>query len=217
MKELFTEIKYIFWDWNGTLLNDTEACLASMNGILSRKKMPLVTLERYKEIFTFPVIDYYKTLGFKFDEESFEDLSVEFIDGYQTNNHLIQIAGGAIEILDKFRLLGLKQVIVSAMRQDMLEEQVEENRLRNYFDAIHGIDHIYADNKAHLAEKFIEKNKLNPSEILFIGDTLHDWEVADSLNLKTILVSSGHQNRKILQSSTAIIFNNLSDVLSIVE
>lgn len=217
MKNFTSEISHVFWDWNGTLLNDTDACIASMNNILSRRDMPEISIHRYKDIFTFPVIDYYKELGFDFRDESFEDLSVEFIEGYQSKAHLNKIADGALEILKKIQSLGIKQVIVSAMRQDMLLQQVEENGLTSFFDAIHGIDHIYADNKAHLAEKYLADNNIDDQKVVFIGDTLHDWEVADSLKLQTILVSSGHQSNKILQQSTAVICNNLPDVLSLMQ
>ena len=179
--------------------------------------MPLLNSQRYKEIFIFPVINYYKTLGFDFQEESFEDLSVEFINGYQLFSDLIKLTDGVVEVLEMFKKSGIKQVIVSAMRHDMLLQQVKENGLLKYFDAIHGIEHIYADSKVHITEKFISKNHLDPNRILFIGDTLHDWEVAGAVGVKSVLVASGHQSLRKLKTTSATICNNLPDVLSIVK
>ena len=72
----------IFWDWNGTLLDDALTCMNTMSQMLARRRMPLLNLELYKEVFSFPVIEYYQKIGFDFNRESFENLSIEFIDAY---------------------------------------------------------------------------------------------------------------------------------------
>ena len=65
-------IKHVIWDWNGTLLDDAWLCVDVMNGMLSKRGLPLITLEIYRNIFDFPVRDYYLKLGYDFDNESFE-------------------------------------------------------------------------------------------------------------------------------------------------
>ena len=75
--------KLVIWDWNGTLLNDVDVCVEAMNVMLSKRKMRLINHSVYKNTFTFPVRDYYKALGYNFNETSFEDLSIEYIDLYK--------------------------------------------------------------------------------------------------------------------------------------
>ena len=36
--------KNIVWDWNGTLLNDLEVGVTTLNDMLERRKLPLLTL-----------------------------------------------------------------------------------------------------------------------------------------------------------------------------
>ena len=50
--------QHIIWDWNGTLLNDVKLCADIMNNLLKTRSLPTITLEKYREIFTFPVKDY---------------------------------------------------------------------------------------------------------------------------------------------------------------
>ena len=47
--------KIILWDWNGTLLNDMDACISSMNDLLKKKDIETVDYSRNRDIFTFPV------------------------------------------------------------------------------------------------------------------------------------------------------------------
>ena len=48
-----------------------------MNKILKKRNLPRIDLKKYREIFDFPVTEYYSKLGFDFSEESFEELAVE--------------------------------------------------------------------------------------------------------------------------------------------
>ncbi len=62
----------IVWDWNGTLLNDVDLCFSCINRLLvSHDLKPLDTLSQYREVFTFPIEDYYKRVGFDFDKIPF--------------------------------------------------------------------------------------------------------------------------------------------------
>ena len=43
-------MKYIIWDWNGTLLDDVALCIDVMNGMLRRRGLSPLTPGRYREI-----------------------------------------------------------------------------------------------------------------------------------------------------------------------
>jgi phosphoglycolate phosphatase len=62
----------IIWDWNGTLLNDVEVAINSINRLLYDRNLVPLTLERYLDVFTFPVQDYYEVIGFDLINEPFE-------------------------------------------------------------------------------------------------------------------------------------------------
>jgi len=64
-------LKHIIWDWNGTILDDRWLTIAAMNSVLARRNMDEITEDQYLQVFTFPVIEYYRRLGFKFEKEPF--------------------------------------------------------------------------------------------------------------------------------------------------
>lgn len=186
--------KLIIWDWNGTLLNDIEACINSMNRMLTIRNKNTIDKKTYLDIFTFPVQNYYKSLGFDFNEKSFEELSVEYIRLYSeySKNALLQI--GAVDALELFKINGYKQIIVSASEQKSLEWQIQNRQISHYFDSILGLNNIYAHSKLDNALLFIEKTKTSAEQIIFVGDTYHDFEVASAIGCDCVLVKNGHQN-----------------------
>lgn len=208
--------KLIIWDWNGTLLDDMNACISSMNLLLKKRNIPHVNHEKYRNIFSFPVKEYYVKLGFDLNTESFEELSGEYISLYKEESKRSSLQIGAIKVLDYFKMKNFKQIIISAMEQDSLENQVRENEIYHYFKNIIGLNNIYAKSKIEIAKDFFNNNnKLTNEENCFlIGDTYHDYEVSMALNCKCILVNNGHQDlSRFKMNENVKIINNLLEII----
>ncbi|MBE0701137.1 MAG: HAD family hydrolase, partial [Acholeplasmataceae bacterium] len=74
---------------------------------------------------------------------------------------------------------------------------------------------VYAKSKIAVAKDFIEKELINPKEILMIGDTLHDAEVAFELGCDVVLFTKGHQHKERLKKYRNI--DNFRELVSIIK
>ncbi len=201
---------YVVWDWNGTLLDDVEVCLAVMDGMLVRRGLPpMGDVARYRDIFTFPVRDYYALAGLDLDKEPFEGPAEEFMRGYRRRSAGCALMAGAAEVLDALDALGAVQVLVSASRQDDLERQVAERGLTGRFRAVLGMADDLGQGKAGLAAGYLAENGIDPAEAVFIGDTVHDWEQARQLGCRCVLIANGHQSRARLAATGAAVLEDI--------
>ena len=202
--------RHIIWDWNGTLLDDLDLCIDVMNGILGHRSLPLLDRARYHRLFDFPVRAYYERLGFDFARDSFEELSVEFISAYDARRWECRLQPGAQTILGSLQSAGVTQSVLSADRQETLQEIVGHFGLTPRFKRILGLDNIYAHSKAELGRNWVAELGLPPSEILLIGDTLHDLDVARAIGVNWVLVACGHHPEARLRSRTDRVLADLS-------
>ncbi len=207
-------IRTLIWDWNGTLLDDIDLCVETINVLLSKRELPLLNSYKYKEVFTFPVKDYYAEIGFNFEKEPFEIPAGEYTDQYNSEVMNCSLHRGAAEILRHFQLAGKQQVILSAMEQLALMRTLEKNQIVHFFDEISGLDNHYAHSKIDNGKVLIEKMKLNPAETCLIGDTIHDFEVARELGCSCILIANGHQSEKRLTETGCTILNDITELLN---
>ena len=191
---MFNHESIIIWDWNGTLLNDVSICIDIMNEILGRRGLNKLTRKKYQQIFRFPVIEYYRQLGFDFKSDSFENLSIEFIDAYSRKLKEAKLFKHSMDILGEFKSRNYSQVIISAMKQANLEDSLRDKGVRDFFEHVIGLDDHYAESKIDFAVGFISRNKIYAGKAILIGDTTHDFEVARALGCKCLLVASGHQS-----------------------
>ena len=75
---------HIAWDFNGTILNDLDASLSAANALLAQYSLPtLPDLNAYREVFGFPVINYYRRIGFDFDRIPYSVLAPEWVAYYK--------------------------------------------------------------------------------------------------------------------------------------
>ncbi len=202
----------IIWDWNGTLLNDVQMCVDCMNVLLEKRHLPRLSLETYRSVFNFPVRDYYEEIGFDFSREDFGIPAKEFMDLYHRFLPETLLFPCAEEVLEYFKKEGYRQLVLSAMEHNSLMKTLEERDILDYFDAVSGIDNIYAGSKQEMARAFLNRLGLNSLDMVLVGDTLHDREVAQVLGIDYLLVAAGHQSKSRLLEKTDKVVDLLSEV-----
>jgi len=206
-------IKHVFFDFNGTIIDDLNLCYDLLNEFLQEQGKEKISLERYKDIFRFPIKEYYKLAGIDFNIESYESLSIKFIKKYQPASLNCGLYDAVIPTLEKLNELGIKCYIISASEKNNLIEQCQSYDIVKYFVDILGIENIHAKSKVDIAVNYINEKNINKDEVLFIGDTLHDVEVAKAMGVKPLLVSCGHQSVKVLKNANVKIYDDVSGVL----
>ena len=205
---------HIIWDWNGTLFDDAWLCVEIMNGMLIRRNLPRITPQRYEDIFSFPVSEYYRALGFDFYDEPFERLSDEFMGHYNRRQWECGLRDETREVLMLGRRRGITQSILSAMKQETLNEMMAHFKLRDYFTDIVGLLDHHAFGKLDVAEEWLDAQSLDRQRVLLIGDTTHDYQVAQTLRVACWHIYGGHHSRARLAVSGTRIMESLLDVYS---
>lgn len=207
--------RHICWDWNGTLLDDVEACVDAINRMMSRRALGALCVTRYRDIFSFPVQEYYRRLGFVLEEECWEEMAREFHEFY-LGVHPPTLHEQVPEILSFVQEAGVGMSILSACERRLLTEMVEAFGLSDYFDHINGLDDLYARSKLAQGRQLVGQLALASEEVLLVGDTLHDAEVADELGCDCLLVSRGHQSADRLRQTNHTVLDQLGAVLAFV-
>ncbi|WP_346855208.1 HAD hydrolase-like protein [uncultured Draconibacterium sp.] len=202
----------IIWDWNGTLLNDLDFCITTINKLLKKRGLNLVTHDSYKAVFSFPVKDYYEAIGFDFEKEDFAIPAREFIDLYNAGVQNCALHTSVNDVLSYFKEKGIRQFVLSAMQEDMLIKTLRHQGIFDYFEGIAGLNDHYAVSKIERGQQLISEFGINKNNSTMLGDTIHDFEVADQLGLDCILIADGHQSEERLQKTGVKVISELKDL-----
>ena len=207
------QFKSIIWDWNGTLLNDLDFCISVINVLLKKRNLPLLNRNSYKEVFSFPVKDYYQAVGFDFTKEDFSVPAKEFIDLYDSRVKNCSLHHSTIEILTYFKEKRIRQFVLSAMKQNMLQQTLKHNRIFDFFEGVAGLNDHYAVSKIERGEQLISDFNIEKTNTWIVGDTIHDFEVAQRLGIKCVLIADGHQSEERLKSTGSPVIPSLKKLV----
>ncbi|MDR1263672.1 MAG: HAD family hydrolase [Oscillospiraceae bacterium] len=199
----------VIWDWNGTLLDDVDACIDAENTLLKARGMSLISKARYREVFTFPVIEYYRRCGFTFENETFESVANQYNAEYMERSRACGLFGDAIETLERLRGYGLAQILLTASSKDTLREQLKAFDIARYFNAMIAQKDALARGKTESARLLMRERDIDPRGVVLIGDTEHDGEVARALGAACVLVPRGHHGRERLLECGAVVADSL--------
>ena len=204
--------KYIIFDFNGTIIDDVQLCLDLLNEMLVMENLKTFDVESYREIFTFPIIEYYKRAGFTFNNRSFKEMSEWFVKKYQPASFKCNLYPNIREEITSLKERGYKVFLLSASQIDNLLEQTDRFNITHLFDKVLGIDNIEAKSKFDIAKKYFELKKVNMKECLFIGDSTHDYEVGHNLGGDVLLLTYGHQSKRVLSSCNVPLIDSVLEV-----
>lgn len=205
----------LIWDWNGTLLDDAWLSVEVMCQLRQSRGLPPLDGQQYQELFGFPLQEYCVRLGFA--PGDFAALSAEFSYLYEARRLECRLQPGAAQVLEAVAQAGLGQAVLSAYQQSLLTQIVVHYGLQPHFAVVAGLDNPYAEGKAARGRRLLEELGWEPDEVLLVGDTDHDHEVAQALGVGCVLFPSGHQHPRRLQERGAGLVRKLDEVLGLLD
>ena len=203
--------KRLIWDWNGTLLDDVSAAVNALNRMLVSRDAAPITVEHYRRRFGFPVRPFYAELGVDLDKWDWDDICEDFHAFVAAEPQ--QVRPDAVAALGRARELGFSQCVLSALRQDLLENALERNGLRGFFDLVYGVDNLDGASKLDRGRELVAALGPDARDAVLIGDTLHDAEVAKALGVGCVLVSCGHQTPERLAAAGCTVVPSITDAV----
>ncbi len=196
----FDGYDHVIWDWNGTLLDDVALCIDVVSKLLVQHDLPVPSVQQYREIFGFPIADYYARLGFDLSAHSFEDLAHIYIADYASRAHTAPLHDGAADLLAILQGDGKQQSILSASSEAHIHNVIPKHGIDHYFDHMFGIGDHMARSKRARGLELIAASGTDPARTIMVGDTDHDFEVGQAMGVDVLLVAHGHQSYQRLRA-----------------
>lgn len=187
------QIDHVIFDWNGTLIDDIELAVRSVNHVNAACGVDDIDCDVYRAKFCFPIKSFYHRLGCNFETLSFEDTIARYLSLFDAGIRECALQPGARQIITWTRNAGLSASILSASHEDTLRDTLHHHRLDGAFDHVMGLQNTLAQGKLAVAGALDTKLGHPGARALIIGDTVHDVEVAIAFGWQVVIVTRGHQ------------------------
>ena len=203
LREKLLPYQNVIWDWNGTLLEDLDITHQVLCTQLKEYGLPEITRAEYLERFRFPIKDYYGELGFDIGPESFDKINRDFMIYYEALAPQANLFRGTHDFLSDLSGLGKEMYILSLAQHSHLLEIVKKHQIFDFFKDVRGHDDFCGRSKVRLGQRLVAEHNIDPKTTILIGDTDHDYEVAQALGVDVLVIADGHQSYERLERRLA--------------
>jgi len=211
--------RHIVWDWNGTLLDDNQATLISVNSVLAEFGRGPLDLAAWRAAFSRPLTACYERLiGQRLTTQDWARIDVLYHDAYRAELASCGLAVGVPQLLREWRAAGRTQSLLSMWFHDELMSMLGELSLTELFTHVDGLRgaNLGGSKAAHLAEH-LAAVPVDPADVVLIGDVVDDAEAALSVGARCVLVSTGVMDRPRLEAAGVPVADSITEALGLLE
>src|SRR3990167_8155487 len=217
-------IKLVAFDWNGTLIADTQTVVGCTNEQLKVFGNKTIDIKIYRQTFEIPVNKFFENIGLdlKNIEKNYRKSSDIFHHFYEKKVKRCRTRSGTKNILKWLKTQKIKSVIVSNHATERITQQTKRLKIAEYFDTILANDNTHDSYTIKGKEKrlidYLRKKKIVANEVLVVGDTIEEIIIGKDMGAKTVAITNGHSTTSRLKAAKPdYLINNLSEVIKIVK
>lgn len=218
-------IKLVAFDWNGTLLADTNACVKAESKARKYFGYRPTTVKELQKTFDIPIKKYWLEMGMKksFFNKNSDKIQHEFYKHYEPLESHCRSRAGAKKLLLWLQGEKINAVIYSNHKKAHIFKQLRRLKISHLVDGIlarakNDNSHVHFRNKEYKLKKFIDKNNIKPKEIISVGDTIEEIEIGKKLKVHTIALTGGYNSIKRLKAAKPdFIIHNLNQTIQIIK
>ena len=187
-----SKYKLIVFDLDGTLLDTTEGILKSVKETVSHYNLPEIGDEVIQSFIGPPIQNsfekYYGLTG-----KELQEATDYFREVYSQKNLLYaRVYDGIYDLFQFIKINGLVSSVATYKREDYAIKLLKSFQFDDYSDILFGADNFNLLKKNDIIRKCIEKATIKDySEVLMVGDTLHDSVGAEQLGVDFLAVTYG--------------------------
>jgi len=204
-------MRNIVLDWSGTLVDDLEAVLYATNAVFRNYRVPEWTLQQFRAEFELPLSRFYTRF---LPAIPFSEIDDCYHRHFAACRQTVSLLPGAREFLEFSSAAGLQLFVLSTIKPDHFDAQAARFGIKDFFAKTY----LGATDKKKTILSLLEENRLDPSETLLVGDTIHDIEAARHGGVMGIAVRTGFDSaEKLARSDPDAVVRDLVSLRKMIE
>lgn len=179
-------IKYVIFDFDGTLVDSGEIAFKIMNIMAKKhnfKKMDWNEIEIMRKM---PVNERFKYMKMPMIKVPF--YAAEYYSLYKEALPDLNMNRGVEGLIEQLNEFGMKIAVISSNSEYNIRIFLKSKKI-NYIKDILCSHHLFEKDK--IISKFLKRHKLKKDEVIYIGDELRDIKACKKAGIKIIWVDWG--------------------------
>src|SRR5204863_1891183 len=182
--------RLLVFDWDGTIINSASAIAECIRLAAADVGLPVPTKEQASHVIGLGLHDALRHAVPDLRPEHVPEFVERYREHFRASEHTMDLFGGMRELLQSLqgeRILG----IATGKSRRGLDRALDATELRPYFRASRCADETHPKPHPAMLLELMEQLDARREEMLMIGDTSHDLEMARAAGVDAVAVTYG--------------------------
>ncbi len=199
MAKYHLQYPMIAWDWDGTIMNSTPTIVDCLQKACVDLDLDVPSQAIASHVIGLGLHDSLKIILPNLDEGEYPLVVERFRYYYLSQDHELILFQGIAELLQELKDRGHILAVATGKPRHGLDRTLQQHKLTGFFHDTKTADQTRAKPHPQMLLELMENWKMQPSELLMVGDTTHDLKMAKSAGVSAIAVTYGAHPRAELE------------------
>lgn len=206
--------KVIVFDWDGTLMDSEARIVACMQAAIADLEMPVRSVEQIRNIIGLGLRESVVTLFNDLSDAEYRALvdryRYHFLVGDKTPSLLFD---GVVTLLSQLLEKGHFLAVATGKGRQGLDKVLEETDLKSVFHATRCADESFSKPHPQMLLEIMDQLGVEAKDILMVGDTEYDLQMANNAGTAALAVSYGvHSRQRLLDCQPLSCVDTVSEL-----
>lgn len=194
----------IIFDWNGTLLDDTEASVHGANAVMAMFGKEPLSADIFRQHYQVPFVRFYEALGCPDIENNRAAMNKAFFSVHDALVAEVGLRDGAYDLLNALTNVQATSVVLSNYVVSEIDKQAHRFGVRHHFDTILANEDKHGGmirDKKHRIIDYLAICDAQPSCSYIVGDSVEEVEIGRALGFTTIALTGGMSSLERMEAA----------------
>jgi phosphoglycolate phosphatase len=188
--------KYVVFDFDGTLVDSKAVFISAYNQLAGKYRFNKIDEQGIPQLIKLSMRDRMRVLKVPFYK--LPVLTAEFISLYNKSIHSINLMAGMADVLKALENSGYKTAIISSNAVHSIRQFLQNNQL-DFIKDVYSSSRLFGKDK--VISKFLQKNRLQKTEVIYVGDEERDVIACKKSGIRIVWVAWGFEVKEVVINS----------------
>ena len=192
----------IVFDWDGTLMDSAAAIVGAINSACADLGVAAPSEAQARHVIGLGLQDALRLAVPELRPEQYGDMVAAYRRHYLSGDESLTLFPGVVGLLDELHARGVVMGVATGKSRQGLDRALANTGTGRYFAATRCADECFSKPHPQMLLELIDELAVDAGQVLMVGDTTHDLQMAQAAGVAALAVSYGAHPATALQAQS---------------
>lgn len=210
---MMMKFSLVVFDWDGTLMDSTYSIVLAIQNACRDLGLNVPTEQQASWVIGLSLVEALKKAIPDLQEHQIDAFIERYKIHFWTRDPDMRLFPGNKAILDELRKRNVLMAVATGKSRIGLDRALSNHQLVDYFATTRTADQTAGKPNPMMLHEIMDELMVDPSEVVMVGDTTHDIQLAHNAGVHSIAVSYGaHDKRELMAAHPSFLVESVDEL-----